>query len=107
MSDVAINQVIAQMRTMASAASAGAESTGAEQVTGANFSSLMQDSIEEVNAAMMESKALATSFESGDPQTSITEVMIASNRAGLEFQAMTEVRNKLLSAYQEIMSMQV
>lgn len=105
MSDIAINQVIAQMRTMASAA--GAETSGAEQVTGANFSSLMQDSIEEVNASMMEAKALATSFESGDPQASVTEVMIASQRAGLEFQAMTEVRNKLLSAYQEIMSMQV
>lgn len=105
MSDVAINQVIAQMRSMAAAA--GSESSAPEQVTGANFSSLMQESIEEVNAAMMESKALATSFEAGDPQVSITEVMIASQRAGLEFQAMTEVRNKLLSAYQEIMSMQV
>ncbi|MFK8043157.1 flagellar hook-basal body complex protein FliE [Congregibacter sp.] len=105
MSDIAINQVIAQMRTMAAAA--GSESASPEQVTGGNFSSLMQDSIEQVNASMMEAKALATSFESGDPQTSVTEVMIASQRAGLEFQAMTEVRNKLLSAYQEIMSMQV
>jgi len=105
MSDIAISQVIALMRTMQAAA--GSEPKTAESVTGANFSNLMQNSIEEVNASMMEAKALATSFESGDPQISVAEVMIASQRAGLEFQAMTEVRNKLLSAYQEIMSMQV
>ncbi|EAQ98444.1 flagellar hook-basal body complex protein FliE [Congregibacter litoralis] len=105
MSDIAINQVIAQMRTMAAAA--GSETAAPDAASGANFSSLMQDSIEEVNASMMEAKSLATSFESGDPQISVTEVMVASQRAGLEFQAMTEVRNKLLTAYQEIMSMQV
>jgi flagellar hook-basal body complex protein FliE len=38
---------------------------------------------------------------------SLAEVMVASQKAGLQFQAMTEVRNKLLTAYQEIMSMQV
>ncbi len=107
MSDVAINQVIAQMRVMASAArNEGAENTtaGAGNV---DFTALMQDSIDSVNASMMEAKAKATAFESGDPQVSLTEVMVATQRAGLEFQAMTEVRNKLLTAYQEIMSMQV
>ena len=109
MSDVAINQVLAQMRTMA--AQTGMERSeqapGVQGGQGANFATLMQDSIEDVNASMMQAKALATSFEMGDPQASLTEVMIASQRAGLQFQAMTEVRNKLLTAYQEIMSMQV
>ena len=107
MSDIAINQVIAQMRAMSAAAGNVSESTEAAQVSGSSFASLMQDSIEDVNASMMEAKSLATSFEAGDPQVSIAEVMVASQRAGLEFQAMTEVRNKLLTAYQEIMSMQV
>lgn len=110
MSDVAINQVLAQMRSMAVAASAPAEQPAAADgaaVPGANFAALMQDSIEDVNASMMEAKGLATRFETGDPQVSLTEVMVASQRAGLQFQAMTEVRNKLLTAYQEIMSMQV
>lgn len=106
MSDIAINQVIAQMRVMASAAHADTSSEAVSQ-SGSNFSALMQDSIEAVNGSMMEAKAKAEAFESGDPQVSLVEVMVASQRAGLEFQAMTEVRNKLLSAYQEIMSMQV
>lgn len=112
MSEIAINAVLAQMRTMATAASAASEAgpaagTPSAGTDGVRFASLMQDSIEDINASMMEAKAMATAFESGDPQVSLAEVMVASQRAGLQFQAMTEVRNKLLSAYQEVMSMQV
>lgn len=106
MSDVAINQVIAQMRVMAATAQADS-SPVADGSSGMKFSALMQDSIEAVNASKMDAKEKAMAFETGDPSVSITEVMVASQRAGLEFQAMTEVRNKLLSAYQEVMSMQV
>ena len=107
MSDVAINQVIAQMRVMASAAASEESEASATGASNANFAALMQDSIDAVNASMMEAKAKATAFESGDPAVSLTEVMVASQRASLEFQAITEVRNKLLTAYQEVMSMQV
>jgi flagellar hook-basal body complex protein FliE len=107
MSDVAINQVLAQMRTMAAAAGTPTENVPDASTDGVRFASLMQDSIEDINASMMEAKAMATAFESGDPQMSIAEVMVASQRASLQFQAMTEVRNKLLTAYQEVMSMQV
>ena len=108
MSDVAINQVLAQMRAMAANAQQ-LESAPAEagEATSLSFSALMADSIEQVNAAMVEAKAQATAFERGDPGVSLVEVMVASQKAGLQFQAMTEVRNKLLTAYQEIMSMQV
>lgn len=109
MSDVGMNQVIAQMRVMASAArSEGAPGAAVQGVAGRmDFSALMQDSIDAVNASMMEAKVKASAFESGDPQVSLTEVMVATQRAGLEFRAMTEVRNKLLTAYQEVMSMPV
>lgn len=109
MSDVGMDQVIAQMRVMASAARGeGAAGAAAQGVAGRmDFSALMQDSIDAVNASMMEAKVKASAFESGDPQVSLTEVMVATQRAGLEFRAMTEVRNKLLTAYQEVMSMPV
>lgn len=107
MSDVAINQVLAQMRVMAAQAGVETAAPTAAPATGGSFAELMQDSIQDVNAAMVESKAMATAFEMGDPDTSLTDVMVASSRASLQFQAMTEVRNKVLTAYQEIMSMQV
>ncbi len=106
MSDIAINQVLAQMRSMAS--SAKAETIQDVDVTrGVNFSELMSQSINEVNEALHASKTIQTSFEMGDPSVSLAEVMITAQKASLQFQGMTEVRNKWLGAYQEIMNMPV
>jgi flagellar hook-basal body complex protein FliE len=107
MSDVAINQVLAQMRAMAAQASAEPLQVSGDEATTLSFSALMRDSVEQVNAAMVDAKMQATAFERGDPGVSLAEVMVASQKASLQFQAMTEVRNKLLTAYQEIMSMPV
>ena len=105
MSDIAINQVLAQMRAMQALANPQATP---EAVQGqGNFSNLMQDSIREVNAAMQESRAMSTRFEIGDPSVSLAEVMVNSQKAGLQFQAVAEIRNRVLSAYKEVMNMPV
>ena len=105
MSDIAINQVLAQMRAMQALANPQAPPE-AVQAQG-NFSNLMQDSIREVNAAMQESRAMTTRFEMGDPSVSLAEVMVNSQKAGLQFQAVAEIRNRVLSAYKEVMNMPV
>jgi flagellar hook-basal body complex protein FliE len=105
MSDIAINQVLAQMRAMQALANPKATP---EAIQGqGNFSNLMQDSIKEVNAAMQESRAMTTRFEMGDPSVSLAEVMVSSQKAGLQFQAVAEIRNRVLSAYKEVMNMPV
>ena len=105
MSDIAINQVLAQMRAMQALANPQATP---EAVQGqGNFSNLMQDSIREVNAAMQESRAMTMRFEMGDPSVSLAEVMVNSQKAGLQFQAVAEIRNRVLSAYKEVMNMPV
>ena len=109
MSDIAINQVLAQMRSMQALAqgqAAGAASA-AETVSNSQFSNLMTQSIADVNASMQESKAVTAAFESCDPSVSLAEVMITAQKASLQFTGMTEVRNKLLNAYQEVMNMPV
>ena len=106
MSDIAINQVLAQMRSMqALAQSGGGVST--ESVNPNQFSNLMSQSIEDVNQAMQTSKDVTAAFEAGDPSVSLAEVMITAQKASLQFAGMTEVRNKLLNAYQEVMNMPV
>jgi len=50
---------------------------------------------------------LRESYEMGDPEVDITQVMIASQKSTVAFEAMTQVRNKLVTAYQEIMRMPV
>ena len=106
MSDMAINQVLAQMRAVASQASSESNRVS-ESVGASNFSELMGQSISEVNESMQASKALQTRFETGDPSVSLAEVMVTAQKASLQFTGMTEVRNKLLNAYQEVMNMPV
>ena len=106
MSDVAINQVLAQMRSMAAAAGTEGEA-GAGAASGADFSTLMRESIRDVNEAMQTSKEMGQAFEAGDPDVSLAQLMVTAQKANLEFAALSEVRNKLLSAYQEVMNMQV
>lgn len=106
MSDIAINQVLAQMRSMqALAQNGGGAST--ESVNPNQFSNLMTQSIQDVNQAMQTSKDVTAAFEAGDPSVSLAEVMITAQKASLQFAGMTEVRNKLLNAYQEVMNMPV
>ena len=56
---------------------------------------------------MQESRAMTTRFEMGDPSVSLAEVMVNSQKAGLQFQAVAEIRNRVLSAYKEVMNMPV
>ena len=110
MSDVAINQVLSQMRNMQALAQGqgvGGELRSTEAAASSQFSNLMTQSIADVNASMRESKAVTAAFESGDPSVSLAEVMITAQKASLQFTGMTEVRNKLLNAYQEVMNMPV
>ncbi len=106
MSSVEINQVLAQMRAM-SAAAAGDKPASVDDAAGADFGELMKQSLQQVNEAQAEGRRLADAFESGDQSVELPEVMIALQKASISFQAMSQVRNKLLSAYQEVMNMQV
>ena len=105
MSDIAINQVLSQMRAMQ--AMARNESTSFEANAAAPFSELMSQSIDQVNNAMQDSKAITARFETGDPSVSLAEVMINAQKASIQFSGMTEFRNKLLTAYKDVMNMPV
>lgn len=107
MSSVEINQVLAQMRAMSAAAKSHPVASESDVAIGADFGTLMKESINQVNAAQQQARAMTTAFEAGDPGVNLPEMMVAMQKASLSFQAMTQVRNKLLSAYQEVMNMQV
>ena len=71
----------------------------------ADFASILGSAINQVNAQQVTATSLATAFDMGAPGVDLTQVMIESQKAALSFRAMSEVRNKLVSAYQEIMNM--
>ncbi|MFK7974632.1 MAG: flagellar hook-basal body complex protein FliE [Halioglobus sp.] len=102
-----INQVLAQMRAMSLQAQQPLSTKGVEGAAKTEFSDLMQASLDQVTEAQSSAKSLATAFESGDTSVELPEVMVALQKANVSFQAITQVRNKLLNAYQEVMNMQV
>ena len=74
--------------------------------TSPSFGELMQQAIEQVNETQMQASSMTRAFELGE-QVDLSQVMIAVNKSRVSFEALTQVRNKLLSAYQDVMNMSV
>ena len=104
MSGVEMTRMLAEMQRLAATADSRHET--ATPATG-GFSDLLQSSIDAVNRAQNNATDMAAALERGDKSVTLPEVMIALQKASLSFQAMTEVRNRLVSAYQEVMSMPI
>ncbi len=71
------------------------------------FGELLNQAVNKVNETQKASAALSKSYEQGDPNVGITDVMVASQRASVSFQAAMQVRNKLVDAYRDVMNMPV
>jgi len=70
----------------------------------AGFEDMMQEAMGKLSQVQHDAESAVKQLASGgDP----TEAIIAMEKADMNFQMMVEVRNKLISAYQEIMRMQV
>ena len=110
MSSMQIQQVLAEMRALqARAAGTPAEiASPAAQATGMpDFASLMKDSVDRIASMQNQATALAGAYETGDKSVDLTKVMLEVQKADLAFRAMTQVRNKLVDAYQAVMNMSV
>ena len=71
-----------------------------------SFADTLQDALKDVNAGQNKASALSESYERGET-VDIAKVMLARQQASVGFEATLQVRNKLLSAYKDIMSMPV
>ncbi len=100
-----IDQLLSQMRATAAMAAGGSAQQAPQG--GTDFAALLKNSVDQVNSVQQESSAMAKNFELGANDASLQEVMISLQKANVSFQAMVQVRNKLVSAYQDIMNMQV
>lgn len=110
MNEIGMSEMLSQLRALAAQAQGRAPAAETGAATGADpsgFQALLRSSLESVNESQRGARALAEAFETGAPGVDLADVMIASQKATISFQAMVQVRNKLVSAYQEIMGMQV
>ena len=107
-----IDRVLSQIRALSAQASAGAAKVPAvareaESVAGGGFAQLLKQGIEQVNSAQASATQMATAFERGTPGVELPQVMLEMQKASVSFRALTEVRNRMVNAYQEIMNMPI
>lgn len=112
-----IEAMIAQLKAAATKPTAGVGEAasvggvgGAGSVGGTakvDFADALKNSIGKVSDAQNSADAKGKAFAMGDDSVSLSDVMISMQKASIGFQASVQVRNKLVSAYHEIMNMQV
>ncbi len=71
------------------------------------FSDMLSQAVGSVNEMQQTSSDLKTAYEMGDPNVDITRVMIASEKASIGFEALTQVRNRVVQAYEDIKNMPI
>ena len=106
MSSMQISQVLAEMRALQARAS-GISEAPAAAAQPSDFANLMKNSVDQVASMQNQATALSSAYESGDKSVDLTKVMLEVQKASLAFKAMTEVRNKLVDAYTQVMNMSV
>lgn len=102
-----LRAAVARVQAPQEAGAATAAAGGAAQVEKPDFAKAFKAQLDQVNALQQTSDKLGQRFALGDDSVHLSDLMIATQKAGLAVQATVQVRNKLVSAYQDIMNMQV
>lgn len=117
MSSLQIDAVLSQIRSMQSQIrGVGGQMHDAPQAVAGvrpdataptSFSNVLKQGLDQVNQAQQKASSLSTQFEQGVPGIELPQVMLEMQKASVSFRALTEVRNRFVSAYQEIMNMPI
>jgi flagellar hook-basal body complex protein FliE len=107
MSSVEIGKVLAEIRAAQARSAGPLARPEANAGSPVDFGSMLKNSIDKVADLQNKAESMAAAYEAGDKSVDLTKVMLEVQKASLAFRAMTEVRNKLVDAYREVMSMPV
>lgn len=99
------NQQIGQDNSIRGRVDGPAKAGEPNEVSG--FSDMLKQAVGQVNELQQTAGSMRTAYEMGDPNMDITRVMIASQKASVSFEALTQVRNRVVKAYEDIMNMPV
>lgn len=106
MNTSAVDNLLAQMRIAAEAAGLR-EPSQAAQAGKMDFADVLKSSLDGVARVQAQSESMQKAFVLGDNGVSLSDTMIAMQKASINFQATVQVRNKVVQAYNDIMNMQV
>ena len=103
----ALDSLLSQLHAASALAGGKSTANATKPAEGGGFGELLKSSLDQVNGTQQDATRLARDFEMGSSSVSLQDVMIASSKANISFQATVQVRNRLVSAYHDIMSMQL
>jgi flagellar hook-basal body complex protein FliE len=108
----AIDAMVAQLKAAATRTQPGVGplSSASQTETSAtpiDFSQVLKSSLDSVASMQNSAEKLQQKFTMGDDSVNLSDVMISMQKASLSFQATMQVRNKLVTAYTDVMNMQV
>ncbi|MEA2119482.1 flagellar hook-basal body complex protein FliE [Halovibrio sp. HP20-50] len=110
MSTPAIQSTLQQMQGLANQAASAQPIGGAQAsatVRQGGFGGELQASIQRINRLQQAANSQAMAFQAGDPNLELNDVMVDMQKASVAFQMGLQVRNRLVSAYRDVMNMQV
>jgi flagellar hook-basal body complex protein FliE len=107
MSQMQIDQVLAQIRAISAQTSALSKPSVQAPTSGPGFGDLLRQGIAEVDASQKSAATSADAYERGVKGVDLAQVMLETQKASVSFRALTEVRNRMVSAYQDVMNMSI
>ena len=104
-----IDELIAQLRASAAfaAGSPAAALARNTQAGAADFAASLKAALDRVDDSQHQALGLARAFEQGSKEVALHDVMLAMQKANIAFQGVLQVRNRLVSAYHDVMNMQI
>jgi flagellar hook-basal body complex protein FliE len=96
-------QQLASLAQQAEGASTNSIGTGAAS----GFGGELEASLRRINQMQSTATSQSNAFQAGDQSVSLSDVMADSQKASVAFQMGVQVRNRLLTAYKDVMAMQV
>ncbi|PKM31772.1 MAG: flagellar hook-basal body complex protein FliE [Gammaproteobacteria bacterium HGW-Gammaproteobacteria-11] len=106
---VEFNRLMLQMRSMQMEAMGKPQAPAAVErnANAPAFDDMLKMAVDRVSELQRTTGELQNGYERGVPGIDLTQVMIASQKSSVAFQAMTQVRNKMITAYEDIMKMPI
>ncbi|MFJ4344810.1 flagellar hook-basal body complex protein FliE [Pseudomonas sp. NPDC089401] len=105
MTTQALADALQQLSSLAEQAE-GVSVNRASQATG-SFAGELEASLQRINRLQQTASSQANAFQAGSAEVSLSDVMADSQKASVAFQMGVQVRNRLLTAYKDVMAMQV
>ncbi|HEY6125292.1 MAG TPA: flagellar hook-basal body complex protein FliE [Steroidobacteraceae bacterium] len=111
MSNMEIDRVLAQIRSVSQGGGVGGiggtkgPAPGGPGAVDNGFAKLLKQGLDSVNQVQNKATTMSAQFERGVPGVDLPQVMLEMQKANVSFRALTEVRNKFVEAYREIMNM--